>query len=189
MSLRLEMLQVARLAPKVLEDSAELVHDFLLRQLNADGGFTDRTGRSDLYYTVFGIDGLIALQAELPRGKNSVLRAELRRRRAFGFRPSLLPCARPSCCRLAERKNLSGDRPADRTVSLSRWRLQSSAGPGARDGLRMFSRVWSLSGPWPRAAGCSTRGAMSEGSRNRRRRMGERPRRKVRVRRMRRPRR
>jgi prenyltransferase beta subunit len=66
MSLRLEMLQVARLAPKVLEDSAELVCDFLLRQLNANGGFVDRTGRSDLYYTVFGIDGLMALQAELP---------------------------------------------------------------------------------------------------------------------------
>jgi prenyltransferase beta subunit len=66
MSLRLEMLQVARLAPRVLEDSASLVRDFLLRQFDQDGGFADRTGRSDLYYTVFGIDGLIALQAELP---------------------------------------------------------------------------------------------------------------------------
>jgi prenyltransferase beta subunit len=42
------------------------VRDFLLRQLNGNGSFTDRTGRSDLYYTAFGIDGLIALQAELP---------------------------------------------------------------------------------------------------------------------------
>jgi prenyltransferase beta subunit len=66
MSLRLEMIQVARLAPKVLENSAKLVRDFLLRQLNGNGGFTDRTGRSDLYYTAFGIDGLIALQAEPP---------------------------------------------------------------------------------------------------------------------------
>jgi prenyltransferase beta subunit len=66
MSLRLEMLQVARLAPKLLKDSAELVRDFLLRQFNEDGGFADRNGRSDLYYTVYGIDGLIALQAELP---------------------------------------------------------------------------------------------------------------------------
>jgi prenyltransferase beta subunit len=69
MSLRLEMLQVARLAPRVLKDSAELVRDFLLRQFNEDGGFADRTGESDLYYTVFGIDGLIALQAELPMEK------------------------------------------------------------------------------------------------------------------------
>ena len=66
MSLRLEMLQVARLAPRVLEDSTELVRNFLLGQLDQNGGFADRTGRSDLYYTVFGIDGLIALQAELP---------------------------------------------------------------------------------------------------------------------------
>jgi prenyltransferase beta subunit len=69
MSLRLEMLQVARLAPKVLDGSAELVRDFMLSQLREDGGFANRTGRSDLYYTVFGIDGLIALQAELPMEK------------------------------------------------------------------------------------------------------------------------
>jgi len=66
MSLRLEMLQVARLAPKLLGDSTSLVVDFLHRQQAEDGGFKDRTGRSDLYYTVFGLDGLIALQAEVP---------------------------------------------------------------------------------------------------------------------------
>jgi hypothetical protein len=63
------MLQVARLAPKVLEDSAPLVRDFLFRHFNQDGGFADRSGRSDLYYTAFGVDGLIALQAELPMEK------------------------------------------------------------------------------------------------------------------------
>jgi prenyltransferase beta subunit len=62
MSLRLEMLQVARLAPKVLGESSALVRDFLLGQQNRDGGFKDRTGQSDLYYTVFGIEGLLALQ-------------------------------------------------------------------------------------------------------------------------------
>ncbi|MEW6305892.1 MAG: prenyltransferase/squalene oxidase repeat-containing protein [Verrucomicrobiota bacterium] len=66
MSLRLEMLQVARLAPKLLGDSADLVREFLLRQQNDDGGFKDRTGRSDLYYTVFGLEGLLALQAPVP---------------------------------------------------------------------------------------------------------------------------
>ena len=66
MSLRLEMLQVARLAPKVLGESAELVRDFLLRQQNDDGGFKDRAGQSDLYYTVFGLDSLLALRAEIP---------------------------------------------------------------------------------------------------------------------------
>jgi hypothetical protein len=62
MSIRLEMLQVARLAPRVLGDSAALVGDFLLDQQNGDGGFKDRSGQSDLYYTVFGLDGLAALQ-------------------------------------------------------------------------------------------------------------------------------
>ena len=66
MSLRLEMLQVARLAPKLLGESAELVRHFLLSQQNEDGGFRDRSGKSDLYYTVFGLDGLLALQAEIP---------------------------------------------------------------------------------------------------------------------------
>lgn len=56
------MLQVARLAPKLLGDSADLVRAFLLSRQNTDGGFQDRTGDSDLYYTVFGLDGLLALQ-------------------------------------------------------------------------------------------------------------------------------
>jgi prenyltransferase beta subunit len=67
MSLRLEMLQVARLAPKLLGESAELVRQFLQSQQTEDGGFRDRSGKSDLYYTVFGLDGLLALQAEVPR--------------------------------------------------------------------------------------------------------------------------
>ena len=60
------MLQVARLAPKQLGESRDLVADFLRRHLNPDGGFQDRSGASDLYYTVFGLDGLIALQEPLP---------------------------------------------------------------------------------------------------------------------------
>ena len=66
MSLRLEMLQVARLAPRLLEDSARLVEAFLRGQMNADGGFRDRAGNSDLYYTVFGIEALFALRADVP---------------------------------------------------------------------------------------------------------------------------
>ena len=60
------MLQVARLAPKMLGDSTELVRQFFVAQQNPDGGFRDRSGRSDLYYTVFGLEGLIALQMPLP---------------------------------------------------------------------------------------------------------------------------
>ena len=59
------MLQVARLAPRVLEDASELVAHFLRGQQNPDGGFKDKSGQSDLYYTVFGIDASLALQVEL----------------------------------------------------------------------------------------------------------------------------
>ena len=61
------MLQVARLAPRLLGESNVLIRDFLLGEQNPDGGFKDRAGRSDLYYTVFAIEGLLALQHDLPR--------------------------------------------------------------------------------------------------------------------------
>lgn len=67
MSLRLEMLQVARLAPAVLGDEAGgLIEAFVRAQQDPDGGFLDRDGGSDLYYTSFAIDTLTALRAELP---------------------------------------------------------------------------------------------------------------------------
>jgi prenyltransferase beta subunit len=64
MSFRLEMLQVARLAPDLLGEAAGLVEAFLRRQVTVDGAFGDREGRSDLYYTVFGMEGLLALRQE-----------------------------------------------------------------------------------------------------------------------------
>ncbi len=67
MSLRLQMLQIARVAQKALGDSAGLVRDFLLRQITPEGGGADRAGRPDLYYTIFVLAGLEALQAEIPK--------------------------------------------------------------------------------------------------------------------------
>jgi geranylgeranyl transferase type-2 subunit beta len=58
------MLQVARLSPRPLGDARDLVQRFLLDQRHPDGGFQDRAGASDLYYTVFGLEGLLALQAD-----------------------------------------------------------------------------------------------------------------------------
>ena len=66
MSLRLEMLQVARLAPTLLGESAPLIEQFVRSRQRDDGGFAGREARSDLYYTTFAIDGLTALQVELP---------------------------------------------------------------------------------------------------------------------------
>lgn len=66
-SFRLEMLQVARLATRVLgTDASGLVADFLRSQLTPSGGFADREGRPDLYYTVFGLEGLVILQQPTP---------------------------------------------------------------------------------------------------------------------------
>jgi hypothetical protein len=60
------MLQVARLAPNLLQEAAEPVALFLNEQFNEDGGARDRAGKSDLYYTVFALEGLIALRKDLP---------------------------------------------------------------------------------------------------------------------------
>ena len=60
------MLQVARLAPNLLQEAAERVADFFRSQFNTDGGARDRAGKSDLYYTVFALEGLIALRLDPP---------------------------------------------------------------------------------------------------------------------------
>jgi len=44
------------------EQGREEVHQFLVSQQNPDGGFQDRGGRSDLYYSLFG--GLILMACE-----------------------------------------------------------------------------------------------------------------------------
>lgn len=61
MSLKRAMLQAAGRAPRLLGDSAGLVRDFVRGRQGPDGGFLNRAGRSDLYYTVFGLDALAAL--------------------------------------------------------------------------------------------------------------------------------
>ncbi len=66
MSLRLQLLQVARLAPRLLGDSTELVRGFLTRQLTAEGGGADRSGRPDLYYTIFALAAMQALDVPVP---------------------------------------------------------------------------------------------------------------------------
>jgi prenyltransferase beta subunit len=66
LSLRLQLLQVARLAPRLLADSTPLVREFFLQQLTPEGGGRDRAGRPDLYYTVFTLAGLQALDAPAP---------------------------------------------------------------------------------------------------------------------------
>ncbi len=69
MSLRLQLLQVARLAPRLLADSAPLVRDFFARQFDARGAACDRAGKPDLYYTIFALAGAQAMDAPIPEDK------------------------------------------------------------------------------------------------------------------------
>ena len=69
MSLRLQLLQVARLSPRLLGDSTDLVREFFRSRLSPTGAGLDRDGRPDLYYTIFALAGLQALDAEVPREK------------------------------------------------------------------------------------------------------------------------
>jgi len=60
------MLRAASLAPGLLRNARDHVADFLRGQLNGDGGGKDRSGESDIYYTVFALQGLAALGVEPP---------------------------------------------------------------------------------------------------------------------------
>ncbi|MFP4057011.1 MAG: prenyltransferase/squalene oxidase repeat-containing protein [Candidatus Brocadiia bacterium] len=75
MTLRQEMLQAAAAARKPLGEAAERTLRFLHRQIADDGGFRGRSGHSDLYYTAFGLDGLVALGAPVPRSLPREVRA------------------------------------------------------------------------------------------------------------------
>jgi prenyltransferase beta subunit len=65
-SFRLQLLQVARLAPRLLGDSTDLVRNFFRAQLSPSGAGLDRKGAPDLYYTIFVLAGLQALDTPVP---------------------------------------------------------------------------------------------------------------------------
>ncbi len=64
-SFRLEMLRAARLGRNRLPDSAQPLRQFLTGQRDSGGGFVNRQGRSDLYYTAFGLMCWIALDGAI----------------------------------------------------------------------------------------------------------------------------
>ena len=67
MSLRIQMLQVARCAQSHLGEATDLVRAFYAKQLHDSGGGCDRSGRPDLYYSVFVLNGFEALDMQIPR--------------------------------------------------------------------------------------------------------------------------
>ena len=74
------MLQIARLSPNLLGESCDLIRQFLTSQQLPDGGFADRSGNSDLYYTVFGLESFLALRGDARFGRRA-------RRFSRGWKP------------------------------------------------------------------------------------------------------
>ena len=68
MSLKSELLQAARRAQGLRPDAAARALAFLRRQAHPEGGWCDRAGQADLYYTVFALMGLAALETKIPAG-------------------------------------------------------------------------------------------------------------------------
>ncbi len=68
-SVRIELLQVARLGAQMLGESADLVREFYRRQWTDTGAGRDRSDRPDLYYTVFTLNGCEALEVAIPDAK------------------------------------------------------------------------------------------------------------------------
>ena len=64
-TLRALLIRTARRAPELLGDSTPLVREFLCRSQTGEGGFAGRDGHADLYYTVFGLQSALALDARL----------------------------------------------------------------------------------------------------------------------------
>ena len=60
--------------PLTRAGTADAVVSFLSEHLCDDGGFADRSGDSDLYYTVFALASLEALGAEMPGATGGFLR-------------------------------------------------------------------------------------------------------------------
>jgi hypothetical protein len=175
------MLQVARLAPKLLGDSADLVRAFLARSAERRWRFKDRSGRSDLYYTVFGLEGLLALQAPLP-AERVIPYLE-----SFGAGESLdfvhLCCLIRCWAALgpnyvAQRGSVVGGRGggAIGDVPGEGWRVQRPRWQSFWDGLWRLSRRRGVSGPWPTDARWAASCAEPEVSRNPGWRLGERAR-------------
>jgi hypothetical protein len=66
MTIRLDMRKAVSRAAETLGDSVDAVREFLRCHLCDDGGFQGRDGRSDLYYTVFGLEASLALDVKIP---------------------------------------------------------------------------------------------------------------------------
>ena len=98
--MRALLLRTARHSPELLGGSTPLVREFLCRSQTGEGGFAGRDGQGDLYYTVFGLQAALALDAPISL---EPLRAYVQGFGAGGVREFV-----PLCC-LARAWALLGD--------------------------------------------------------------------------------
>ena len=115
MSQRLQMLQVARLARRTLGEAADLVVSFLRSLATPIGGYCNRGGRPDLYYTSFALDAFVALDA-LPVG-NEQAASTIRFLDSFGD-GSGLDFVHRCCLARAWASQPTDALPADRRLGL-----------------------------------------------------------------------
>jgi hypothetical protein len=74
-SLKEDILRAARRAQTSLGSAAGLVTAFVRTQADPGGGFRDRSGKADLYYTVFGLQCALALGDAPPAATAGYLRS------------------------------------------------------------------------------------------------------------------
>jgi len=65
-SMRSDMMSRAKTGVRLHRQDLSHTERFIRGCLNDDGGFVNRSGRSDLYYTVFGLSASVAMGAEVP---------------------------------------------------------------------------------------------------------------------------
>lgn len=63
------MISAAKRSVIHLGDASTSVADFVISRQGEDGGFVGRSSQSDLYYTLFALESLIALGAEFDEGR------------------------------------------------------------------------------------------------------------------------
>ncbi len=69
MNIGSDMIVAAGKSRSALGDSVPRVKEFFLQKACSDGGFAGRAGKSDLYYAVFGLSGLQALEGSFEAGR------------------------------------------------------------------------------------------------------------------------
>ena len=118
MSQRLQMLQVVRLARRTLGESTDLVVSFLQSLAAPGGGYCNRGGRPDLYYTSFALDALVALD-RLDRSAAAGTHAALTRAYLDSFGDgSALDLVHRCCLVRAWASQPAAALPADRRTAL-----------------------------------------------------------------------